>query len=606
MYLRLSRLVLCLFILNIGCHSNRTPPNIPDDPTDPTSGNVVVEPLVVFADIPEYNGDQLTFKVEAKNDATSSFVYSFQHGQGLSCDNSAATWISGNFGNNITIDDKNDYGARLICIRGVDAKGKMSTISVPSPFKKEAPQDATTSIDVAIAIANDMMSVSKAEGSAATGFKWCVVDEQDGCPTPDENAQNQYSDSGSCTFTDGTSLPQGNIDLNIGDKAAGSKLKACVVGIGGDRQVLIELDFTKNGQSVDTNTDTNTEQPDYPANNGQLVALSTGTTGYYIMGRNLCSTMPFFKNTGTDPITVKFSYRNDSGLNRERREQMFSDLIYQVYAPADHIQVREALLKSYCRRGELGDDGKVLNAGDTFTLPAGQQVITIFKAKDPTSMNHDAKYFNARGYACIQMRLIDLNNDKSIDRYRCARRSELALYIGNKNKKLERGTSGEYVVEISLSKGSKHRKFNVVNATMEKAITDGVSREAAEEWYSGDLIWKIAGYTDENVPNWFYYVGENFSKMEDGKKKVITAENQFQIGIRGSVIADGRAAMPAAGDSYRLLLLSNSLSDSPCQEDPPVTYITKHVNARGENRKDKEVGFWFCPRADVLNIKIVQ
>ena len=608
MYVRLSGLALCLALLSIGCQSERrVPPNnlgqLIDG--DPYSGDVVAEPLVTFTDLPEYNDDQLTFKVEAKNEAASSFVYAFMHGENLSCNNSALTWEHGNFDAIIEITDSNASGKRLICIRGVDAEGKMSEVVVPSPFKKPDQYEAEANVDITFSITNGIMSVSKPASSTATGFKWCVIDAEEECPMP--NDSDQYEDAGNCTFTAGTSLPQNNIDLGIG---VGTFI-ACVVGIGGDKHApLLDSDpFKKDGQQQVTTTQPDPPQPtaaSYPQNNGKLVASTPNRIGYYVMGKSQCSGYPYFKNDGTEEITVKFNYLRDSGRNQERRETMFSDIVYQVYPIASHTQVKQALGNSYCRHGEPGA-GKVLNDGDTFTIPAGHRVITIFKAKDPTSMHHAAKYFTTWGYACIQMRLTDLNNSTDIDKYRCVRRSELELYKGS--NKLEK-TNGEYNVELSRNpnKGNRHLRFNVVNATIEKAIAAGRSREDVERLYNNDLTWKLVGYTGENVPNWLYYLNENFTKTkDDGRKEKITGENQFQIGLRMSKIkANGNGiTLPNAGAKYRFLLLSNSLSDSPCQESPPVTYITKQDSGQGENRREQVERFWFCPRADVLNITII-
>lgn len=617
MFARLSSLALCLALVSVSCQNQKSTPLID---LDPSSGNVLVDPTVEFDGIPEYIDDtNLVFKVKAKNEVASSFVYSLLHGQDLSCDN-AGDWKAGSFNTHIREEDTHAHGDRLLCIKGVDADGRLASVYVSNSLKKNAPQPATANVDVAFSIAGGMMSVSKPATSSATGFKWCVINTDAGveCPMPNNDEDSKYADSDVCIFTDGESLPQDNIDLGIGGLGGNDEFFACVVGIGSGKQSLVMSDvFTNGNQQPVTGGEPDPaeqgvgQQPSYPANDGKLVSTSpeTHNIGYYVIGKIRCNTMPFFKNSGTEEITVKFDYLNDSGIQKERRTEMFSEMVYQVYPTANHIQVREALYDSYCRRGELGA-GKIIRSGDTFKLPAGHQVITVLKQKDPTSMNQRVKYFNDKGYACIEMRLTDLNNNTELNKYRCARRTELELYMGMSNK-LTRDSNGEYNVELSRheEKGNRHLRLTVVNATIEKAIAAGYPREYTENLYKNDMRWKLVGDPDQNVPAWLYYFGANFSKKIDGVVEQITDENQFQFGLRKKQIRAGAAQMPAAGTTYRLLILSNSLSDKPCQRSRAPSggyeYVANQNNAQGEDRKTKRESFWFCPREDVLNITIV-
>ena len=617
MFARLSSLVLCLALVSVSCHNPKPTPLLD---LDYSSGNVLADPTVEFVDMPAYiDNEKLVFKVRAKNELASSFVHLFLHGQDVSCDD-AGTWQAGSFNTHITIEDTHDHGDRLLCIKGMDADGRMASVYVSAPLKKEAPQPATANVDVMFSITGSIMSVSKPDTSSATGFKWCVIDASEDCPTPEEEGEEkgQYNDGGNCNFADGVSLPQ-DVNLGIGGEAADREFLACVVGIGGDKHSLIVSDeaFTNGNQQPVTGGQPDPaaqgggQQPSYPANDGKLESSYNMSFGYYVVGKHVCSTMPFFKNSGTEEITVKFNYRNDSGIQKERREQIFSEIVYQVYPIADHIQVREALIDSYCRRGELGA-GKIIRNGDTFKLPAGHQVITVLKQKDPTHVHHDARYFNGKGHACIEMRLTDLNNDTEINKYRCASRTELELYKGATNK-LTRDSNGEYNVELSRHKedGNRHLRLTVVNATIEKAVAAGLyEREYAEKLYKDVLVWRLIGDPDQNVPAWLYYFGANFSKKnEEGVEEELTDSNQFQFGRRVKKIDAGKAQMPAAGTKYRLLILSNSLSDKPCQRSLSSSgyyeYVVKQNNAQGETRKTKRNSFWFCPREDVLNITIV-
>ena len=618
MFVRIC-LVLCLsLLLNAACQSEHS--NLMDDDIDLASGDVVAEPDVAFTDEPAYDavdGSKLTFKIEAANEAAVKFVYAFMHGSNLNCKN-ASDWESGNFNISIELTDSHDYGERLVCIRGVDTQGKMSAKVIPFAFKKEEPDIGNSSVEVLPTISingtQTMMTVAKAQNSVANKFKWCVQSASIDCPQPE---QNQYNDTQDCTFTDG----QLDTDIDISaavDNAGDGDLIACVVGSDGTNHKLAKTDTFAKGTAPapKPKPQPSPEELSSQPNKGILMA-SSKSIGHHTMGRSYCHSFPQFKNTGTDTIKVEFTYDNDQGLNLERRQNMFSDMIYQVYPLANHTQVSEQLFNSYCRNGQLDAD-KIINSGDTLDLPPGHQVMTVFKAKDPTSTNHDVKYFNKNGYACIQMKLRDLNNKKEIIKYRCLRRAELSLYSRSYDKdkneqltKIEKETSGEhqgeYVVELSLSE-NRHPKFTVVNAIVAEAVaarSTETSKDYVRKHYPHDLRWYLVGYKGEPVPAWLYFFGENFSRTKDGVKEVLSAEDQFQVGIRKSKIDAGHVASPKAGDSYRLMLLSNSLSDETCKE-VPINYVTKHISATGETRKDKNKKLDFCPRADVLNIKIIQ
>ncbi|MDE3269578.1 MAG: hypothetical protein OYH77_04775 [Pseudomonadota bacterium] len=589
-------------------------PDLPE--IDINSADVQQDALVEFVDDPMYNPDaeQWSFKVAAANDAAVSFMYKFLFGQNKSCDD-AAQEKSGKFDTVITISDSEDPGARLLCIRGVNSDGEVATAWLqPQSIAKDAPQGAFSPVDVIPQIANGVMSVDPAANSVATNFKWCVIDGNQSCPTKDSNGE--FSSTDECTFNDGGSLPQQGIDLGVADRDGNDngEFIACVVGTDGTNYRLQPTPkFTKQ-QTVTVPQPLTTNTAGYKANGGKLVAASSSSTWYAVLGRHSCSSSLYFDNTGTDEITVEFSYLNDAPglINRERRQVMFSDIVYQIYDPAthDHNAVRQAL-GSYCRNNDKGN-GEFIHHGKSFQLPAGHRVITVFKAKDPTATNYDPKYFNPKGYACVEMRLMDLNNKQVIDKYRCLRRAELALYRSKKiadqhviSNELERGADGEYHVEFKYGK-SEHRKYWVVNA-----IGLDIVKDQPYVKKNSDLDWEVVGDQDRNVPNWLYIVRKNFSqKQSDGTLKPITNADQFQFGVRWNRIDKNKEVpYPSVGSTYKLRIISNSLTDKACQQTPVGPFITKQDATPKEGKRydmKPTKSYWYCPRVDVLNIKIVK